>query len=192
MFIQADPQKRSRLLWGMLLVWIPFLLLMAPSVIRISRLPANVGATGLSTAAALLSEGLLYFSCAGAIVLLAHLFSKGHLLPGIPRPLLICLIFFMAAVMGGCLLLFAPHFATNARVVAFAIFGCATVIAFELAGVLLLSGAFSTSRATRRGWPVLSVCCSGLILTTLGAYVWALGAYIPQVTEFAARTRGVH
>lgn len=189
MDIKAEPEKRNRFQWGMLLVWIPFLLFMAPSVIRVSRLPANVAATGLGSAAALLSEGLLYFSCAAATVLLAHLLSKGRLLPGIPRPLVVCLVFFMAAILGGCVWLFVLHRATNTRVLGFAIFGCATMIASEIAGVVLLSGAFSKYRRAWSAGPVLSICCSGLIITTLSAYLWTFGAYIPQVTELASQTR---
>lgn len=191
--MNIEAEKNNRFLWGTLLVWVPFLLLMTPSVIRISRLPANVRATGLSTAAALLSEGLLYFSCASAIALLVHLFSKGKFLPGIPRPLLVCLTFFMAAILGGCVWLFVLHFATNVRVLGFAIFGCATVIAFELAGAVMLFRAFlaSTRRAAWSTWPMLSICCSGLIITTLSAYVWTLGAYIPQVTALT-NAKGLH
>jgi hypothetical protein len=55
---------------------------------------------------------------------------------------------------------------------AFAIFGLAATLAFEVSAIALLARAFSRGHPIRTFFSVLSICCSGLMLSILGLCLW--------------------
>ena len=57
---------------------------------------------------------------------------------------------------------------------AFATFGLFATLVVEVAGIVLLVRAFSKEHPMRTLFSILSICCSGLMLTILGLCVWFL------------------
>ncbi len=54
----------------------------------------------------------------------------------------------------------------------FSTFGLAATLAFEVAAIILLLRTFSGGRPVRALFSVISVCCSGFMLTILGLFLW--------------------
>jgi hypothetical protein len=55
---------------------------------------------------------------------------------------------------------------------AFATFGLAAFLVFEVAAIVLLVRAFSKEHTMRAFFSVISICCSGLMLAILGLCLW--------------------
>jgi hypothetical protein len=55
---------------------------------------------------------------------------------------------------------------------AFATFGLFATVVFEVTALVLLVRAFSKGHPMRTFFSVLSICCSGLMLTILGLFLW--------------------
>ena len=55
---------------------------------------------------------------------------------------------------------------------AFAIFGLVATVVFEVTALVLLVRAFSKEHPIRTFFSVVSICCSGLMLSILGLCVW--------------------
>jgi hypothetical protein len=54
----------------------------------------------------------------------------------------------------------------------FSTFGLAAILVFEVAAIVLLLRGFSGGRPARALFSVLSICCSVLMLTVLGLFLW--------------------
>jgi hypothetical protein len=54
----------------------------------------------------------------------------------------------------------------------FSTFGLAAILVFEVAAIVLLLRGFSGGRPVRALFSVLSICCSVLMLTVLGLFLW--------------------
>jgi hypothetical protein len=59
---------------------------------------------------------------------------------------------------------------------AFATFGFATAVVFEVIAMVLLFGAFSRGHSLRSLFSVLSICCCLLMLSGFGFFVWLSSA----------------
>ena len=102
-------------------------------------------------------------------------FLWGALLAWIP------LLFFMLPVIAGIFDAFrdiSQHKATGIAAVAggFAelllIFGLAVALAFEITAIVLLLRAFSKQHPMRAMVSILSILCSGFMITILGLFLW--------------------
>lgn len=83
-------RPRSRFLWGMLLAWVPFLLIITPTVPEVFRGISSQKATGLGAVAGGLSEAFVTFGIVAfvtaqvlAIVFLVRTIGKGETLQNI-------------------------------------------------------------------------------------------------------------
>ena len=56
----------------------------------------------------------------------------------------------------------------------FSTFGLAAALAFEVAAIILLLRAFSGGRPVRSLFSLISICCSGFMLTIVGLFLWLL------------------
>ncbi len=56
----------------------------------------------------------------------------------------------------------------------FSTFGLAAVLVFEVAAIILLLRTFSGARLARAVFSVISICCSGFMLTILGLFLWVV------------------
>jgi len=54
----------------------------------------------------------------------------------------------------------------------FSTFGLAATLVFEVAAIILLLRTFSGGRPVRALFSVISICCSGFMLTILGLFLW--------------------
>jgi hypothetical protein len=54
----------------------------------------------------------------------------------------------------------------------FSTFGLAATLVFEVAAIILLLRAFSAGRPVRALFSVISICCSGFMLTILSLFLW--------------------
>jgi uncharacterized membrane protein YjjB (DUF3815 family) len=54
----------------------------------------------------------------------------------------------------------------------FSTFGLAAILVFEVAAIILLLRTFSGGRPVRALFSVISICCSGFMLTILGLFLW--------------------
>jgi hypothetical protein len=54
----------------------------------------------------------------------------------------------------------------------FSTFGLAATLVFEVAAIILLLRAFSGGRPVRALFSVISICCSGFMLTILSFFLW--------------------
>jgi hypothetical protein len=54
----------------------------------------------------------------------------------------------------------------------FSFFGLAATLVFEVAAIFLLLRAFSGGRPVRALFSVISICCSGFMLTILSLFLW--------------------
>jgi hypothetical protein len=53
-------------------------------------------------------------------------------------------------------------------------FGLAAIVVFEVAAIILLLRTFSSGRPVRVLFSVISICCSGFMLTILGLFLWVV------------------
>lgn len=56
----------------------------------------------------------------------------------------------------------------------FSTFGLAAILVFEVAAIILLLRTFSGGRPVRALFSVISICCSGFMLTILGLFLWVV------------------
>jgi hypothetical protein len=54
----------------------------------------------------------------------------------------------------------------------FSTFGLAATLVFEVAAIILLLRAFSGGRPVRALFSLISICCSGFMLTILSLFLW--------------------
>ena len=104
-------------------------------------------------------------------------FVKGALLAWIPF-----LLFFVPAILNAFRGISANK-ATGLGAVAggfsegLVIFGFTAILISEVAALVLLFRSFSKGNALRSLLSVVSICCSGLVIAMMGAFVW-LTAYM--------------
>jgi len=60
------------------------------------------------------------------------------------------------------------------------VFGLAAALVFEIVAIVLLVRAFSKEHPIRSLLSVFSVCCSGLMITILGLFLWLLFFRLPH------------
>jgi len=56
----------------------------------------------------------------------------------------------------------------------FSTFGLAAILVFEMAAIILLLRTFSGGHPARALFSVISICCSGFMLTVLGFFLWVV------------------
>jgi hypothetical protein len=85
MDISTEDLKRKRFLWGALLAWVPFVLLLGPGIVNAVKSSLEQKATGLGAVAGGAAEVLISFGFVAlvvcetaAIVLLLRAFSREH------------------------------------------------------------------------------------------------------------------
>jgi hypothetical protein len=168
---EAESIKQERFAWGLLLSWVPFLLLMAPGFNK-----SMGGTQGPPYGAQLLSRGFVCLFCALGAVMLARVFSKGRVFSTISLSLLALLSGLIVAALGGYVWLCVLHSGSEAEL-GFFILGCIAWAGFEFAGVVLLFSSFDKGRAARGVISALSICCSGLKVAVVVFYLWLVSSF---------------
>jgi hypothetical protein len=113
MHLQTDNAIRTRLMTGLLLCWIPFLLFMVPIFVGMLRQISTQKTTGLGAVAGGLSEALVTFGVmallitqVAALVLLGRTFKSGHMLRSVFSAVSMCCSLLLLAVIGAVIWLF--------------------------------------------------------------------------------------
>jgi hypothetical protein len=104
---RTDDVKEKRLLWGVLLAWVPFFFFVFPAIFEISTQKATgLGAVagGLASSTFGLAAGVVFEVT--AIVLLLRAFSRGHPTRTFFSVISICCSGLTLAILGLCLWFF--------------------------------------------------------------------------------------